>query len=350
MSKSLQQILGIALVAAILMGCNLMAALPTPTATPLRKLTPTQIAATRTPTILSTRTAPPLVSRTPLPTRPTTTPIPMGTPVPCPPMPVPPMPTLQSDGTYPMVQLTTKLGTEVTTEVRRIDTSKDLLNAPNKLLLKTTDGVYLLIPLTLFRRAYESQGVHMVTLADNQELGGRLLGILEGSDQKKYDLGTTCTIVLTQLPKASPTPRFTPTKPVTQWKIQVTEPAGLAQAVSNPRFAFRYYSTAGYAIGGTNRTTTSNSFYLKRGTEEILANLADFEQISFSRPTPGGPGVPIVVKTKDGIETQGTLVLKAKDSAGEHVSNDWHLEADLANSEITMVLKNPTCLLRKETE
>lgn len=284
--------------------------------------------------------------------QPTPTIAPTNTCAPSTPIPVPPMPTVQVAGENPVVQLTTKLGVDTTIEVANTDTGNDVLNhvmwRGRNFLLRTADGVYMVVPMRMFRLAYEREGMHVVTLASGQELRGKLDFVIGGPDGKSYDLRTASTVVLNSLPEDEYSIEPSEQEPTALWQLHIMQPVDLTYSVSNPRFAFQYWSSRGYLIGGENYETQSESFYLKVGDEEILANLPDFEEISFEEFAEGK--LQIKVKAKSGIETVGTLVLKAEDSKGYHEGTDWFLVMDSANSETTIVLKNPRGILRKVSE
>ena len=357
--KLLQQIIGMTLVASLLGGCGAPAATPTPvvivvTTTPQATPTPVVIVVTATPHATPTPVppTPTPVPPTATPIPPTPTPAPTNTPVPTTPIPVPPMPTVHVGGENPVVQLTTKLGVDTTIEVANTDTGNDVLNhvmwRGRNFLLRTADGVYMVVPMRMFRLAYEREGMHVVTLASGQELRGKLDFVIGGPDGKSYDLRTASTVVLNSLPEDEYSIEPSEQEPTALWQLHIMQPVDLTYSVSNPRFAFQYWSSRGYLIGGENYETQSESFYLKVGDEEILANLPDFEEISFEEFAEGK--LQIKVKAKSGIETVGTLVLKAEDSKGYHEGTDWFLVMDSANSETTIVLKNPRGILRKVSE
>jgi len=266
-------------------------------------------------------------------------------------IPVPPMPTVQVAGKYPVVQLTTKLGIDTTIEVAHTDTGNDVLNhvmwrtREKDFLLRTADGVYMVVPMRMFRLAYEREGVHVVTLASGQELRGKLDLVIGGPDDKSYDLRTASTVVLNSLPEDEYSIEPSEQEPTALWQLHIMQPVDLTYSVSNPRFAFQYRSSAGYLIGSANHETQSESFYLKVGDEEILANLPDFEELSFEESAEGL--LQIRVKAKSGIETVGTPVLKAEDSKGYHEGTNLFLVMDSADSEMAIVLKKPRGTLRK---
>lgn len=216
------------------------------------------------------------------------------------------------------------------------------------------------IPFGVFRQAELKDGVHVVTLMNGQQLQGKLVCTLTSSDDRKYDLRTATKLVLKGSPKdrqriqsrrgRQTIERRPRGKPEQLWQLHITKPVDLVYSVSNPRFAFQYYSTSGYLIGGADRRTESSSFYLQVGDEEIMANLPDFQVISFDRLTPkkGGVRIKTTLRSKSGVETSGTPILKAKDDKGYHTGRFWFLVMDLANSGgVWIVLSEPNCRLTK---
>lgn len=266
------------------------------------------------------------------------------------------MPTVQVGGEYPVVQLTTKLGVETTVEVKSIDTDNDVLNRVLGLqqgmdfLLRTDDGIYMVVPLRMFRRAYEREGILIVTLANDQEFKGELGFVLDDPQKKSYDLRTVSKVVLLSLPEDEYNIEAIGQEPTVLWELHITKPVDLTYSISNPRFAFQYSSSAGYAIGGADHETESESFYIQIGDEEILANLPDFEEVTFNELAEGETGDQIKLKAPSGVETAGTLILKAEDSKGYHKGRDWFLVMNSSNNELVIVLKNPKCILRKVSD
>ena len=207
----------------------------------------------------------------------------------------------------------------------------------------------MVVPMRMFRLAYEREGMHVVTLANGQELRGKLDFVIVAPDDKSYDLRAASTVVLNSLPEEDEhSIKPSEQEPTALWQLHIMQPVELTYSVSNPRFAFQYWSSDGYLIGGESHETQSESFYLKVGDEEILANLPDFEEVSFEEFAEGK--LQIKVKAKSGIETVGTLVLKAKDDAGYHEGKDWFLVMDSSDSETIIVLKNPRGILLKVSE
>jgi hypothetical protein len=192
--------------------------------------------------------------------------------------------------------------------------------------------------------------VHIVTLANGQELEGVLDFVLDGPEEKSYDLRTVSKVELISLPEDEYGAEPSKQEPTAQWELHITEPVDVRHSISNPRFAFQYYSSVGYLVGGSNRETDSQSFYLQIGDEDILANLPDFEVVTFSGLAEGETDVQVKLKAASGVETVGTLILKAEDSAGYHRGRNWFLVMDSTDSELTIVLRNPRCILRKVSD
>ena len=257
----------------------------------------------------------------------------------------------QSTDDKPIVKLTTKLGVETTVSVERIYTDNDVLdylmgwNAEN-FLLQVADGVYMVIPLRVCRQAELKGKMHVVTLTTDQQIEGKLFCTLESFDDKVYDLRNATKLLITNLPKEKPRQE----KHVEFYQLHIRKPVDIKYSVWNLRFAFQYYSTAGYIMGGEKHETASYSFYLKIKNEEILANLSDFEEISFDklRQKKDGDRIQMKLISKSGVETSGELILKPKDSSGFHEAWDWFLVAELADSNgILIVLSVPNCKINK---
>lgn len=260
------------------------------------------------------------------------------------------------------LKLADRLGVERELDVAGVDQKEPVLEwiandvfYGHALALQVFDGGYLLIPLEGFRRAWAAGGRHVVTLASGAEWRGELSGIVEGRGSGvRYDLAGVRTLLLTGAPGPSQPRRGSRTKasaPGVPAVLDVRGHAGPALELRDPRFWFRYSSGAGYVVGSSTRTTSSASFYLKSGEDEILANLADFAEVSFGR-TPGTsawdePEVAVKVRAGNGVTTSGTLVLKEKDSDGEHRGGDWYLGGMLGTDGALLAVRRPVGALRR---
>lgn len=313
------QIPWISLVALLLVSC----ALPTPT--------PITVVVTPITVVVAT-------TRAPAPVSPTAVSLQLGTPFPS--TPVSLLPTVQGTGEYPVVQLMTKQGGNISVEVNRVSMEGDLLlqmllrGQYDAICLEVAPGAYIIIPWSAFRRAYERDGLQVVTLADGRELEGRLIGSIVTRDWKTYAFSDVTAVVLNSLPRQTPVPRSA-TQP-SPWQTQFTQPVGFTGRLFDPKFWFNYYSTEGFAAGGSNnRQASSTSFYVKVGSEETLANLTDVDEIGFN-------GTHVNVRTRSGIETTGTLVLRTHDSKGDHNGERWFLVMKIPDGELVLALNGDT--------
>ncbi len=271
----------------------------------------------------------------------------------------------------PVLQLRTKLGVDVTipleksslefdfdlddrdknTLMRYLLGKKEFRGEKDKFLLQVVDGVYMIVPYEIFQQAELREGMQVITLTNGHELEGKLVGIAHLPDCRKYALGTA-NVALSNWPKKEPGLEECGEKSDELWQLHIREPVDLTYSVFNPRFAFRYYSSVGYLIGGSFRYRESLSFYLTVENEESLANLPDFEEISFTKSTKQQEGVSIHLKSKDGVESSGTVIVKAKDSEGWHEAKAWFLVVDLADTGgVSIVLSEPQiCSLTKSSK
>lgn len=280
---------------------------------------------------------------TPIPPQPTATLIqvpPTSTPIP--PVPPPPMSKVLITGrnSYPVVRLTNRLGVEATVEINGYEGEFVLLHFYDyygQLPLKVADGVYMLIPLKMFRRAYAiGGGIQRVTLVDGQEFDGQLTGSLWSgdlsrvADRSTYQLEYINTMVLTSLPEWMNEESKNPEGEA--WQLR-SEPLDLTLSISELAVAYRYFSTSGYVVGGEYRVAESPSFHIRVGQEDFRANFLDFDEIAFTER----PGLPTAI---DVTVTAGSVV-----SQGEFYPSpdayDWYLVAKTANSGITFVFKDP---------
>lgn len=84
--------------------------------------------------------------------------------------------------------------------------------------------------------------------------------------------------------------------------MELANPGPLTFEIIQPEFAFLYFSTQGYALGGSTRLAKSGSFSVKLGSEAIAANLGDFGWISADTAF-------VKLRTPKGVASEGGLVL-----------------------------------------
>jgi hypothetical protein len=212
-------------------------------------------------------------------------------------------------------------------------------------VLKLADGVYLTFPPQIFRRAYWQGDHHVVTLADNEDIEGLLDFTLETPDYQYYDLSAALTVVLTRLP-GTVAVKENPAPPDQVWELHVSAPVDVTYHVTNPRFTYSFYTTAGWAIGGGDSTALGReSFFIRTSQNDFMANPADFQQIAFS-PLDEHQ-TQVTVQGASGEELTGQLVFIEEDSAGVHEAHTWILALDRTDLPMKVILGNATYTLRK---
>jgi hypothetical protein len=262
----------------------------------------------------------------------------------------------------PSLKLTTKLGVEATVPATKITMTDNVLQSTlcpygvygfdwshaeiPTIPIRTAGGVYTVLPMDSIRDVVLQEGIHVVHLRENQDMKGLLVGIIEMADGRKYDLRTTSRVEVLSLPKeAQPKAQKTSDR---VWKLEVVPSTAGTFSVVEPRFVFEYYSREGYIMGGAFRVTSTSSFYLKTREDESLANLEDFQAISFAKgKDPNTPALQMKVRSASGVETTGTLILTAGDTGTR-----WVLSAHLAtNARVRVVLDQvPFTLTRAESK
>ena len=199
--------------------------------------TPTPIPPTLTPspTFTSTPTLTPTATSTPTST----------------PVPIPPIPTFEVLGEYehPRVEITDLQGAKRTVQIDFVDSGDLVLNyeinlagtIPSYLPLKIGEGVYVLIPWHDFRRAYLTEEGYTVTMANGQDLKGRLVfDLVEG--EAHYPLESISTMVLTGL-STTDLPFINDTgskKDTAVYDLQLPETNIDPFVVSYPNFIFEF--------------------------------------------------------------------------------------------------------------
>ena len=261
----------------------------------------------------------------------------------------------------PVLQLRTNLGVDVTIPLKKDlfdfdihfgdfnkDSLMEYLLGVDKFYVYITDGVYMIVPWEIFRQAELKDGIHIITLTNDQQLKGELVGIVRLPNSRKYQLHAAAKVVLSNYPKKEPTLQERGEKAEKPWQLHVSGPIDLTYSVSNPRFVYRHFSSAGYIIGGRFYFRESLSFYVNIEGDEILANLPDFEKISFTKLTQKENSVSIHLRSKSGVETNGMPILKEEDQEGWHEALTWFLVMDLADTDgALIVLIEPNCSLTR---
>lgn len=282
-------------------------------------------------------------------------------PTAAPSIPPPPLAEPEARGERYALRLVDRLGAEREVEVRQVDQDDAVLgaiagSAPEGLAfaLEVAEGSYLVVPLASFRRAWGSGDAHAVTLASGAEVRGRLRGVVEASGADlKYDLSWIRTLQLARVPRRSagavPSPR--PPEEATVALLELRGAAGPGFELREPRFWFRYASGAGYLVGSATHTVESASFRLGTGGKEVLANLSDFPEVAFGRSpvreSGSAPEFTVRVTAPSGVQTAGVLVLRQRDSEGDHAGRDWWLAGRPGRDGTFHAFRSPVGTLRR---
>lgn len=325
--KLFQQMTNLGLIFFFLVGCgDRVAATPTTTPVPLTLTATPQPTATITPTI---------------------TPSPTFTSVP-----VPPMPTFEILGEYedPIVEITNQQGVKTTVKVRSIDSGDFIVNYESSMFefpLTIADGVYVLVDWNHFRRAYPSTGGYTVTLADGQELEGKMDFALLDKDGKRYELNSMSTMILTGLSKTwLPFLDQTPKPPGPRWQLHILLPEDLTFTVAHPDFAFEYQSRT------LDVQTGIVSIRKEEGTTEFFSLKlgGDSHKLSSQQETRFEKGGVLTIKGND-QETSGGFfpILNFKGKIYKGATPSWYLRVIWVDHALYVLVKNPVWILTKQT-
>ena len=281
-------------------------------------------------------------------------------PTPLAPPPVPPMPTVQIGGDDFVFQVTDLSGRETRISgwrVRVDDPVLDFLTNNDPFFsflsfpLRTAGNVTVLIPYTTFRRAYQREGKHVVTLANWQELEGLLdATLLEIGTSREFDLRTAQSIVLLSMPQWAETDLVQP-ETTSLWTLQTSEPGAPSLIVSNPRFAFIYSTREGMVLGEKEVGKLTSSFYVDDGIHRIPENPSGFTDLTNYAEITLGPlpyyATEIRARTSSGDEIAGKVYGYGEDSRGKHLAQEVFLVANPPESEISIAFYPPRCTLTR---
>jgi hypothetical protein len=282
-------------------------------------------------------------------------------PTPLTPLPAPPMPTIQVGSAHFVFQVTDLSGRETTISAWDIKTDDKVLTflanddpffAAKSFPLRTAGNVTVLIPYKTFRRAYQREGKHVVTIANGQELEGLLDATLPEYDGygREFDLRTAQSIVLLSMPQWTETELLEP-ETTSLWTLHISEPGATPYTVSNPRFAFIYSTTEGMLLGEKEVGQLTTSFYFDDGIHRLGENPSGFADLMNYAEIVLRPlnyyAAEIRAKTSSGVEMVGTLDGYGEDSRGKHMTRYVFLVANIPESAIVIALYPPGCTLTR---
>lgn len=195
-------------------------------------------------------------------------------------------------------------------------------------------GIYITTPISSFRSIHTEGDHQVVTFADGQTVTGHVEAIMKDPNATVYDLSTATEAELVSLAVSNQTtPAAEPADET--WQVHITEPVDLTFTGAHPRFTFRYYSSAGYLIGGSYRDAEDDQFYAMLNGQDILVRVEDFSEITF----PGGTTPQhISILVPGGEPSEVDFRVERTDSAGRHDGEAIHLVLDIANTDRSLII------------
>jgi hypothetical protein len=236
----------------------------------------------------------------------------------------------------------TKLGVKEDIQVGTTDAPTTLLDTVSfgglsahgrsRLVLLAPDSVYYLIPWALVKEGAANQDGHSVVLTDGSAIAGKLeTEVSTAGDGRKFNLAGTNKFVTLSAPKSETLNwgGVNPWPPRLPWSLSIAGRATALDVVA-AHFVFRYYSTAGYVIGGSDGNVwQALNFVVKIGPDNVAANLPDFETVSVHRENGRDT---VTVRAPGAAPVTGQLILSQTDSRGSHDAySDWILLVTLPN-------------------
>jgi len=183
-----------------------------------------------------------------------------------------------------------------------------------------------------------------VILVNGRVLQGKPECTLQSHESEKlYDLRTVERLARLEYNEKGSSMARDYRKPSSRWKLKLSRPAALPEDVCNPHFSFRYWSSEGYYVGGSDdNEESSEASHLKTGGEEVEVNLSDFARVTLATT---GSQLSATVVSASGVTTTGRALLKAKDRKARPPMSFDLCMYDLDGVEI--ILKSPNCTLTR---
>jgi hypothetical protein len=232
------------------------------------------------------------------------------------------------EGEYPVIHVTDALGFESQLTVAGLRPTVDglvMLCYSQCLVLEMGPGVYAALRFDRLRHVqYDpAAGQYVATIDTGEQFTGALISVLVGDDTgATTDVTGIDEITLYSLPEEQPAPE--PLAPGEMWAVQVTAPFE-AVYTGIPVFTYTYYSTSGYAIGGSDRNGTSTQFLIDVQGRDVSAEIASFQGIALT----GAQTVELTMP--DGRTASGAVKFIEHDSAGDHTAHTWGLALTLSD-------------------
>ncbi len=232
------------------------------------------------------------------------------------------------EGKYPVIHVTDAFGFENQLMVAGLRPTADgliTLCYSQCLVLEIGPGAYAALRIDRLRHVqYDAAtGQYVAVIDTGEQFTGALVSVLVGDDTgATTDVTGSDEITLYSLPEEQPAPE--PLAPGEMWAVQVSFPVEAVYA-GIPVFTYTYYSSAGYAIGGSDHNGNSTQFQIGIQGRDVSAEIASFQAIALT-------GSEVVeLTTPDGRTVSGAVKFVTHDSAGDHVAHTWGLALTLSD-------------------
>lgn len=239
-------------------------------------------------------------------------------------------------GDYTIIKMRNALGIESEVQVSFAGAAAETypLLSYRGIPVEIAPGIYITTPISSFRSIHTEGDYQVVTFADGQTVTGHVEAQITDPNATVYDLSTATEAELVSLAISyQTTPAAEPADET--WQVHITEPVDLTFTGAHPRFTFRYYSSAGYLIGGSYRNGEADQFYANLNGQDILVRVEDFSEITF----PGGTTPQhISLIVPGGEPSEVDFRVEYTDSAGGHDGQAIHLVLDIANSDRSLII------------
>jgi hypothetical protein len=240
------------------------------------------------------------------------------------------------------LRIATRLGveTDFAAGPTKVDDSllQSLVGYTARIPVEIAPGLYASIPPWDLKEATFAGGTLLITLVNGATLKGRGIGSLQSESGQSFGLNTVSRLSVVEMTKDWDAVWRNDKITGERWKLTVGSGNGQSFEVRRPRFVFSYYSTSGYAMGGSDRTETNGAnFWLKQGVDELEAPLETFRSIRIETAVQPA-STTISVTAPNGTVTTGQLVLKRQDDRGWHTAVAWGVHAFLDGAQRTSIL------------
>ncbi|MBI3579676.1 MAG: hypothetical protein HY089_09740 [Ignavibacteriales bacterium] len=264
----------------------------------------------------------------------------------------------QQSEQQPTYRLTTILGTEVVTSIENVTLTDPLLNfmIPNlwgitgpRFLISLEGYVYISIPFSLLKEIQLDSKLHTVTLINGSTFVGKLVGVIQTPERKRYDLANLKSLTPEKKPtEKKPSEIQTRSNPAL-WELSLPPPYNRSFKVRNVRFVFSYptrekVGSIIYTIEPTTRVHDTETFFVPVSGQDVVTNLTDFDEIRFNEKAKQR----MTLVPAHGAPIETNPVLEISDAYGKHHATTWILRADLVGDlPLSIAVKPVNCRFQK---